>query len=303
MADASKVKILKGTELFGTQTGKPGNSVTFSQCYSTDFAGAIEGYSIKLAVKGSERYLINQNEHIVPEMDLLTALGAGSSRGAFSSGSLVTGLCIDISKEYIQNALADLTGEFLPEDNKHNLSFLEEIIVEKVTPLASNPLQADISLLLEKLKESDNQDLPLPADFYLQAAALAAQFELTNIKHLLGLKRKKLSAKKELFRRVLKGKLIIESSTGTTINFAQVAGQCYLSEFTFFHAFKQAFGLAPYRYFIQLTMRRAEELLCQSRYSITEIAEILGFSDLFAFSKAFKKETGLSPAEFKKSRN
>lgn len=49
----------------------------------------------------------------------------------------------------------------------------------------------------------------------------------------------------------------------------------------------------------------AEAKICLSdeHYSIQDVAEILNFSDQASFSRFFKRNTGLSPSEFKKSNN
>lgn len=49
----------------------------------------------------------------------------------------------------------------------------------------------------------------------------------------------------------------------------------------------------------------AEAKICLSdeHYSIQDVAEILNFSDQASFSRFFKRNTGLSPSEFKKRNN
>ena len=47
---------------------------------------------------------------------------------------------------------------------------------------------------------------------------------------------------------------------------------------------------------------RAIHMLCQGRQSLAEIADALGFSEHSAFSRAFKRWTGTSPAHFRRAR-
>lgn len=47
-------------------------------------------------------------------------------------------------------------------------------------------------------------------------------------------------------------------------------------------------------------VKRAELLLDSTDYSITKISEILGFGDIYQFSKLFKKQTGVSPSAMRK---
>jgi len=46
---------------------------------------------------------------------------------------------------------------------------------------------------------------------------------------------------------------------------------------------------------------RACELMCESRFTDSEIAERLGFCDEFYFSRRFKEITGKSPRMFRKN--
>ena len=45
-------------------------------------------------------------------------------------------------------------------------------------------------------------------------------------------------------------------------------------------------------------MRKAASLLKEKNTTVQDIAVTVGFSDIFTFSKAFKKYYGLSPKEY-----
>lgn len=63
--------------------------------------------------------------------------------------------------------------------------------------------------------------------------------------------------------------------------------------------FKKKTGQSVQEYLIHFRIKKAEELLLTSEYTITEIACFTGYKDYFTFFKAFKKITGLSPGQFK----
>ena len=65
--------------------------------------------------------------------------------------------------------------------------------------------------------------------------------------------------------------------------------------------FREMFGVSLYRYFINLRMERAEELLTKTSYTVTEIATRCGYENLFYFCNAFKKHCGVSPTEYRRS--
>jgi AraC family transcriptional regulator of arabinose operon len=68
----------------------------------------------------------------------------------------------------------------------------------------------------------------------------------------------------------------------------------------FIRLFKSELGVTPYQYIIGYRMKEARTLL-KTRRSITEVAESTGFADVKAFSRAFRKNNGMSPSEFRKS--
>lgn len=64
--------------------------------------------------------------------------------------------------------------------------------------------------------------------------------------------------------------------------------------------FKASTGKSIQQYLIELRMGKAVELILQG-YNITQSAEMVGYQDVFNFSKMFKKQYGVSPREYVKS--
>ena len=60
-------------------------------------------------------------------------------------------------------------------------------------------------------------------------------------------------------------------------------------------------GLTPGKLIVRLQMQEAMELLENTSNPIGDIAEKCGFSDVFTFSKKFRKVTGRSPREYRMS--
>lgn len=70
--------------------------------------------------------------------------------------------------------------------------------------------------------------------------------------------------------------------------------RCYLT-----NIFKQTYGISPQQYLIRLRMERAAALIKNSKDSINEIAECVGYEDALAFSKIFKQNYGVSPRAYR----
>lgn len=76
-----------------------------------------------------------------------------------------------------------------------------------------------------------------------------------------------------------------------------------LSRRRFNDLFKNCFDITPNRYIINLKIDYSKKLLQTEYINISQTAEICGFSDIYYFSKLFKKETGQTPAEYRKHIN
>lgn len=62
--------------------------------------------------------------------------------------------------------------------------------------------------------------------------------------------------------------------------------------------FIKNFGMPPIKYSIQLKINYACDLLRSDLYTITQISEICGYSDIYFFSRQFKVYMGISPTAF-----
>ncbi|WP_170311608.1 helix-turn-helix transcriptional regulator [Vallitalea okinawensis] len=84
------------------------------------------------------------------------------------------------------------------------------------------------------------------------------------------------------------------------ITLDQLAQTVGLSPYYLIRLFKKAYGLSPLQYHQQERIRRAKEMLLYSNHNVSEVAEILGYSSLHSFSRAFKKVEGISPSMYAK---
>lgn len=74
-----------------------------------------------------------------------------------------------------------------------------------------------------------------------------------------------------------------------------LAELCHMSRTAFCERFAQAVGDTPLRYLTRWRMAQARRLLEDRRLSLDQVAERVGYSSGFAFSKAYKRETRSSP--------
>jgi AraC family transcriptional regulator of arabinose operon len=65
--------------------------------------------------------------------------------------------------------------------------------------------------------------------------------------------------------------------------------------------FAKSMGVSIHQYTLQLRIMEARKLLGESTLPIKEIAERLGFEDVYYFGRQFKKQLGISPGKYRKS--
>lgn len=84
----------------------------------------------------------------------------------------------------------------------------------------------------------------------------------------------------------------------TLIKNEDLAALCGISVVYFRKLFSEVYGVSPITYIQNLRIRRAKEILRSDYSSITDIALTLGYNNIYEFSKAFKKHTGVSPSKY-----
>lgn len=85
------------------------------------------------------------------------------------------------------------------------------------------------------------------------------------------------------------------------IHLSDLAGECGLSVSHFTRAFRESFGMSPYRWLLERRIDRAKALLLSDEVPIADIAIRTGFSDQAAFTRAFHNIVGDSPARWQRA--
>ena len=82
----------------------------------------------------------------------------------------------------------------------------------------------------------------------------------------------------------------------TVDELARVSGY---SKSRFSHLFALHMNTTPIKYQNKLRIENAKQMLLMGRTSVGEISSLCGFEDQLYFSRAFKKEVGISPTEYR----
>ena len=92
----------------------------------------------------------------------------------------------------------------------------------------------------------------------------------------------------------------IDSHYDQPVTLAALAQQAHLSVPHFCSEFKRYFGVPAIDYLIRTRMQAAAHQLGDCNRSITEVAQLAGYENLFHFSRLFKQRFGMSPMAMRK---
>ena len=93
----------------------------------------------------------------------------------------------------------------------------------------------------------------------------------------------------------------IQKNYQNPILVADIANYVSLSRTYLTTIFQQTMHLSPQQFLLKFRITKASELLMNTTLSINTIAHSCGYTDPLAFSKTFKKVTGLTPTQYRKS--
>ena len=97
--------------------------------------------------------------------------------------------------------------------------------------------------------------------------------------------------------KIMEAKRVIELSYDQPYTIKELSRKVAMNECYLKKGFKALIGKTIHEYQQELRISRAKELLIQPGFSVSDVANSLGYSSISHFSTAFKKATGLKPCE------
>ncbi len=132
----------------------------------------------------------------------------------------------------------------------------------------------------------------------------AAQQCLSGIvMHILGLicyiSSNRIFEEDSISQKIERSKIIMIENLYKNIDVEELAEKLNLSYSWFRKVFKDYTGYAPAKYFQELKIKKAEELLMRTSHSVKEISYMLNYKSAEHFFSLFKKKTGFTPLEYR----
>lgn len=273
--------------------------INFSYLKEIHCKAPFRSFSIKYVCDGKERYQVNDNHYNIESGQYL--LANHFAEGVVEIHQPVRGICIDIAPA----VLSEVAGSYMRPDTPFADENLD--VYFNSPDFLDNKYAHNQTYLGRFLKAFDAEIMKDPThnwrfskEFYFSLAEKVVEDYIPILKQLQAIPSIKLLTRKDLYRRVGKGKAFMDANGFASLDIKRVAMECQMSEYHFFRTFKQVYGVSPYQYVLHNRLQFAHDLLKDPQLQISDIALMVGFADVFAFSKAFKQFYGLSPLHWKK---
>jgi AraC-like DNA-binding protein len=273
------------------------NYIVYSQLTNlNDEPKKSQGIGIKYVLSGKENYHLNGKSLNVSPHHFLLVNHESEVGCRIQSQELVKSVDLHLNTNMVNDIYRTLTTsheELLnqPFMNPNDFQCLERIYDAHKSNLGLYVLQ--VSSLIEK-----HPNHIFSESLYLRLAENMIVNQSEEFKKMNAIDAKKASTREELYRRLLVAKDYMDTNFDKKIEIEAIARIANISTFHFFRTFKQVFHVSPHQYILDLRLKKSVQLLKKRQDTITEIAYQVGFADIHAFSKAFKKTYRVAPSYF-----
>ena len=221
--------------------------------------------------KPGEEHMLKTIKGIAPNIFIITFISSSPAMQYFENKKLSATMA---TKQHISAIIHEASSTFvLPFNNP---------VMEKLTPKPEGALwggeqsvQLRLELMLIELVR-ENQYYLSTSKMFVPKEIIEDEFVLKIIEFM----------ERRLYGRFTMDELSHELSFGKT----------YISK-----CFVRACGYSVIDYFTKMKISEAKKLIRTTKYNFFEISEMLMFSNSHYFSTVFKKYTGMTPSQYKKS--
>ncbi|MBU9712605.1 AraC family transcriptional regulator [Evansella tamaricis] len=250
-------------------------------------------YEINLVTKGEQHFHVKGNKYVLQEGDLVLVRPGDlhSSSGAGNTEVGFTYFCVhfNVDDKLLLPYFKETTEVFYPVHSKLNRSIRP--LLDRLMTFSENPtlLFKDkmnmhsimfelLGMVVSCLEEEQDEDFEKISDRTFRVAYQIAD---------------KID---EFIRTPGKREDYVEESV---VRIEEIADQLDFSVSYCNKVFKKVFKMSPRQYVTFRKLNESKSLLIQDKYSVEQIAFMMGYHDASHFSRQFKRWTGISPSQYR----
>lgn len=276
----------------------------FSVSSLSEFYSPVDssGFAIKYVTQGVERYNVNRHTYVVGPGSYLLLNGGMEAAVEIDSKKNAKGVCVNLSADLIEEAVASIRRPDTAFSDRELADFFyTDQFLENQYQAGHTGLGLEIDRISDAVMKNEFAWSDITTELFFELAEKLVTDQVTVFRQLQSISVSKTSTRRDLCRRLIRGREYIDSSFRNQLSIEQVAREAAMSEFHFFRLFRKVFGMSPYQYILRKRLEYARTVLLQG-CPVSQAAIECGFSDIYSFSKAFKQQFGISPSRIHRSR-
>ncbi|MEG1012094.1 MAG: AraC family transcriptional regulator [Ruthenibacterium sp.] len=249
-------------------------------------------YEIFIVRQGSGSYTIGDKRYTFQEGDVFVINNTELHKSEMLNGMPFDALVVMFYPDKLD--LDALCGE---EDVMNLFYVRQQNFCHRYTPCASRKLQYDtlLDLMLEEYDRPQGYNVPA-----LTALLVWFLIDLNRAYHCAA--PAPYTAGEQLKHKKIISEVLdyINEHYSEEIKLSELADRLYINQSYLCREFKKSTGFSLTKYIANKRIREARELLRNTQISVAEVAITVGYNNITHFNWIFKKETGISPSEFRK---
>jgi len=160
------------------------------------------------------------------------------------------------------------------------------------------PISPQMKMIIREIVGYNNPNKDLIRNFCRTKATELIHLQLEQIL-AQRMTAKKTSLKSQDIEKIHEAGRILRVNFNCPPSIRQLSTMLATNENKLKQGFRHVFNTSVYQYVIQLRVEKAIEMMRGGRYSIQQIAEAVGYTNLAHFTRAFKKAKGVPPSSFR----
>ncbi|WP_044210438.1 AraC family transcriptional regulator [Flammeovirga sp. OC4] len=227
-----------------------------------------------------------------------TSIGNGFSEGAvlFNSDKVIS-LDLDKGRNF-KGITCHLSHELMRKTGRENFERLKDLIENQNQFVLFESMSYEMEQCLRELFALQTEKVGRYGFTAAKVLELIAHFFVQLYTHRTGQQKFDLTEEETVKIFNIKSKIVEDLMHPPTIEALSIDYGVSIPKLR--KDFKNVFGLSPHQYIIRERLYEARRKVIQTKESMTEIADLLGFTDSSHFTKLYKKEFGLTPLNDRK---
>jgi len=252
--------------------------------------------TIRAVFGGFQYYEVDGREHLIDDSDFLIVEQGKNYKTIIDSDQPIEALIIAFSEKFCdQHQFSTFSSETELLDNPQGES---GSLFHPTAYLSNRKIKSGLNKIKSAMLNDVDDHLYFDELLTYVYAAMVEEANHVDLR-IQEFHAQKNSTKKELFRRISRGKDYIQVHFNKNITLQDISRASSLSESHFLRSFSQYYGQSPYQYLKTYRIKQAKHFLTNSHRSIGEISGLCGYESQASFARSFNSITGHYPSKYR----